>query len=67
MTAVLDAIREGEIYPLQEFQRRTGLGKAAMRTLRQKGLVVKRFGKFGFVCADDFLAVLNKLNADAEA
>ena len=64
MTAVLDAVREGEIYPLQEFQRRTGLGKAAMRAMRKRGLVVKRIGKYAFVKADDFLQLLNEQSGD---
>ena len=64
MSHVSDPIRPGEVYRLEEFQKRAGLGRAAMRAMRNRGLRVKRIGKFAFVAADDFLALLDEQNRD---
>jgi hypothetical protein len=53
-------IRPGEVYRLDDFCQRAGLGRAAMRAMRQRGLRVMRVGKFAFVSANDFIALLNK-------
>lgn len=43
------------IYPLSTFMSRTGLGRAAVRMARRKGLKVKRIGKRSYLKGSDFL------------
>ena len=50
----LAPIQDGVTYPLDDFQRRTGLGRHAMRVARAKGLAVLRIGKRAFVRGEDF-------------
>ena len=52
-------IKRGEMYPLQDFMRRVGLGRHAMRTARQNGLRVRRTGNRGYVLGDDWFAYLS--------
>lgn len=52
------SISTTEIYPLAEFQARTGLSDSAMRAARRRGLPVLRAGKRAFVFGQDFLAFL---------
>ena len=54
-----DPIRPGEVYRLEDFQQRAGLGRAAMRAMRHRGLRVMRIGKFAYIAADDFLTLLD--------
>jgi len=60
MNQIVEPIRPGEVYKLDDFQCRAGFGKAAMRAMRKRGLVVKRIGKYAFVKADDFLCLLEE-------
>jgi len=52
------------IYPLTEFQARTGLTDSAMRAARRRGLPVLRSGKRAFVWGQDFLDFLKGKNAE---
>ncbi|GAB5442076.1 MAG: hypothetical protein Fues2KO_24250 [Fuerstiella sp.] len=47
-------IRDDESYPIQEFQRRSGLGKQALRQARRKGLTSVRVGNRVFIRGRDF-------------
>lgn len=42
-------INAESLYTLDEIHDRLGLGKAALRTARRDGLVVKRIGRRGYV------------------
>ena len=57
----------GTVYRLDEFQRVSGLGKAAMRTARRQGLRVRRAGGRAFVHADDFIEYLDRLDRDGDS
>ncbi len=56
----LSEIHPDVMYPLQEFQERSGLGKAAMREARQKGLTVRKVGRRHFVLGKDFIAYVQE-------
>jgi hypothetical protein len=43
------------LYPLREMEARTGLGRAAFRTARRAGLVVKYAGGRAYVLGADFI------------
>ena len=45
-------------YTLDEIKKRLGLGVAAMRTARRRGLKVRRIGRRAFVLGRDILAYL---------
>ena len=47
------------LYTLADFQKITGLGKAAMRSCREKGLTVRYVSNRGFVKGADFLDFIN--------
>ena len=47
-----------EVYALDEFKRRTGLDKAAIRQARRKGLKVVKVGRRSFVIGQDFATYL---------
>ena len=47
-------IRDGETYTLAELERRSGLGRFAMRQLRRRGLVVRRISGRAFILGADF-------------
>ena len=51
-------IRADAIYTLHELQQRTGLGQAALRTARRRGLKIKRIGRRGYVLGRDLIAYL---------
>ncbi len=52
----LDSIvRADECYPLQVFKRLTGMGNAAMRESRRRGLVVRKVGLRSYVLGKDWL------------
>lgn len=53
-TRELAPIESGCTYPLDEFARRSGLGRHALREARRKGLKVKRLGGRAYVRGDDF-------------
>lgn len=43
------------IYPLPIFMKRTGLAKAAIRTMRRNGLTVRRIGVRSYIKGADFI------------
>lgn len=49
------SIRADVAYPLAEFSKITGLGKAGLRRARREGLVVRRYGSRSFVVGQDFI------------
>lgn len=55
-----DVVQCGVVYPLSDFQRRTGLGDYAMRQARRKGLRVRYVGGRGFVIGDDWIDWLSR-------
>jgi hypothetical protein len=60
-THSLGAILAEAIYPLPEFQRLTGLGEAAMREARRKGLVITAIGRRRYVRGADFYEHVGRL------
>jgi len=46
-------------YSLEQVRDRLGLGTAALRTARRKGLIVRRIGRRSFVLGRDLLDFLN--------
>ena len=55
---VIDA---NSLYTLDEVHQRLGLGKAALRTARRQGLVVKRIGRRGYVRGSDLLSWFDRV------
>jgi len=53
-------IRADEVYPLAEFQRRTGLGRRGMRTARRRGLPVRQCGRNKYVAGADWIGFLQE-------
>lgn len=51
----LAPIQADAVYPLLVFIRLTGLEKASLRKMREKGFVVRRIGKRSYVIGRDFL------------
>lgn len=69
-TRDLAPIQSGSTYPLNEFARRAGLGKQALRTARRQGLKVRRLGNRSYVRGDDFhefVGTLTVVDGNAEA
>lgn len=66
-TRELAPIQNGVIYPLDNFQLRTGMGRHAMRAARRSGLKVIRLGSRVFVRGDDFNAFLETLSNDSQS
>lgn len=54
------SIRGGEVYSLPEFMKRTGMGVAAMRSARRRGLKVHRNGKRSWIFGADFIAFIEQ-------
>lgn len=48
-------IEAGKVYPIATFRTLTGMGTAALREARKKGLLVRRVGLRSFVLGQDFL------------
>ena len=65
-TRELAPIENGTTYPLDEFQRRSGLGRHAMREARRKGLKVLRLGSRAFVRGEDFNTFLGVAGTTSE-
>lgn len=63
----LAPIENGATYPLDEFQRRSGLGRHAMRQARKDGLKVRRLGGRAYVRGEDFNTFLEQLPADNQS
>ena len=57
----LGAIHAEAIYPLPEFQRLTGLGEAALRQARRRGLVITTIGRRRYVRGADFYQHVGRL------
>lgn len=55
----LAPIEPSVAYPLADFQARTGLGTAGLRTARKNGLRIIYRHRRGFVLGSDFIAYLN--------
>jgi len=47
-------------YSLEQLRDRLGLGTAALRTARRKGLIVRRIGRRSFVMGRDLLQYLDE-------
>lgn len=56
-------VRADCVYQLDELKTRTGLGTAALRTARRRGLRVRKIGRKGFVLGADFLAYVQSAAA----
>lgn len=54
------SVRSDEMLPLDTVKSRLGLGKAAIRTARANGLLVRRIGRRSFVLGADLLAYTKK-------
>lgn len=52
-------IRGDCAYDLQQVKNRLGLGTAAIRTARRKGLIVRKVGRKSFILGADILEYLN--------
>jgi hypothetical protein len=63
----LGAIHAEAIYPLPEFQRLTGLGEAAMREARRRGLVITKIGRRRYVRGADFYEHVGRLASPSSA
>lgn len=63
-TRELAPIENGCTYPLDEFQRRSGLGRHALRQARKGGLKVLRLGGRAYVRGEDFNSFLAELPSD---
>ncbi len=63
VTAVADRpglIDAGSLYTLPEIKARLGLGKAALRTARRRGLVVRKIGRKGYVLGKDVMTYIER-------
>ncbi len=56
----ISSIDPDHLYPLQELSRVSGMGKAALRSARAKGLKVGYLGSRAFVRGRDFLEYFDK-------
>ena len=56
MVAQLEAVAPEKLYPIQEFERITGLTKSALRSARRNGLSVRYLGKRGYILGKDFIS-----------
>ncbi len=48
-----------ELYTLEEFGSRLGLGTAALRSARRRGLRIGRVGRRSYVLGSDFIAYIH--------
>lgn len=53
-------ISADELYTLEEIKARLGLGLAALRTARRRGLPVRKIGRRGYVLGRDLIAYLER-------
>lgn len=65
-TRELAPIEDGCTYPLDEFARRSGLGRHALRQARRNGLQVIRLGNRAFVRGKDFNEHLGRIASSSE-
>ena len=57
-------IRSDSVYTLDEIKTRLGLGVAAMRTARRRGLTVRRIGRRAFVLGRDIITYIEEAGQD---
>lgn len=55
-TKSLEPIRADLLYPLPEFQRASGLGRAALASAIRQGLTARKIGNRKYVHGEDFIA-----------
>lgn len=55
MTEQPSEIRADCIYTLDEFKRRTGLGKTSLRNMRRNGLIERSIGRCSYIYGRDFI------------
>ena len=48
-------IKADELYTFPEFKKRTGLGQAAIREAKKRGLVVRQIGRNKYVLGADII------------
>lgn len=66
-TATLGPIDPHTLYPLPDFMARAGLGNAAMRSARRRGLKLRQVGSRKYVHGGEFIRWLEQQpDADAE-
>ncbi len=53
-SAPIEVIETSKVYPLPEFKRITGMGTAALREARRRGLIVRRVGLRSFIRGEEF-------------
>lgn len=53
-------ISANQAYSLEQVRQRLGLGTAALRTARRKGLIVRRVGRRSFIMGRDLLIFLEE-------
>ena len=56
-------ISANELYTLEELRARLGLGAAALRTARRRGLKVRRIGRRGYVLGKDIMEYVERAGA----
>ncbi len=59
-------ISDGEAYTAQELRLRLGLGAWAWRTLRQRGLKIRKIGKQRLILGADVLRFIESLPAEGD-
>ena len=64
--AGLAPIEPGTLYPLADFQRRTGWGRHAVRTARGDGLKIHRAGGRAYVLGQDFISFVTAGSEDRD-
>lgn len=58
--ATTASIKADEIYPLSVFRKVTGIGRHGMRSMRNRGLVVRYVANKGFVHGADFIEFMSQ-------
>ena len=56
-----------ELYTLREVQKRLGLTESALRSLRNAGLPIIRFGKRGFASGRQVIEFLEGIDSDSQS
>jgi len=60
-TAKSGEIRSDTLYTIDEVKKRLGLGIAALRSARRRGLRVQRIGRRGYILGRDLINYFNQL------
>ncbi len=58
-------IKADSLYTLDEIRARLGLGLAALRTARRRGLTVRRIGRRGYLLGRDVMAYVEQHGSTA--